>query len=593
MRRLNALAGNLSRHVLVPMLAVTLASCAATGGDAGNSESASEVPVVTTPATGGVESTATVGQVVARQPLTNDIMYDILLGEIAGQRGAMDVSVERYLEAARVARDPRVAERAMQIASFAKRYELAYEAAQRWVSLDGDNVDARKALTALALQQGDLDEVVIQMDHLLSESADPEESFRMVTLLLARHEDKQAAVRATRRLVDRFPGSPHAWTALCRLAVLADDLDTALNAVEHALQLQPGLPDAIILKAQVLVRQERKPEATRLLGDAVDRDPKNTDLLFAYGRMLLDGDDIEGAKQQFSRVVAIDPRHTDALYSLALLELETENYRAGEKHLKQLLEHKHHVQNAYYYLGYATMEQGRDAEALDWFLKVESGDYWRQAQLRGASIMVKQGDLGRMQDYMRTLRQKHPQMAVQLFVIEGQVLTDAGLHQQAFEHYATALRHTPDEEDLLYSYALSAEKLGKLDIAEQSMRKILANDPDNVRTLNALGYTLADRTDRYQEALQYISKAYAREPDDPAIIDSMGWVHYRLGDLDKALEYLQQAWEMSKDSEIGAHLGEVLWVRGDRDAARAVWEASRKAMPDNPVLLEVLNRLNP
>jgi tetratricopeptide (TPR) repeat protein len=239
------------------------------------------------------------------------------------------------------------------------------------------------------------------------------------------------------------------------------------------------------------------------------------------------------------------------------------------------------------------MEQGRDKDALDWYLKVQSGDYWSQAQLRAAAIMVKQGDIARMQDFMRTLRQKNPSMATQLYIIEGQVLTDAGLHQPAFDLYGKALEFAPEDEDLLYSYSLSAEKLGRLDVAESSMRKILAKDPDNVRTLNALGYTLADRTDRYQEALQYISKAYAQEPDDPAIIDSMGWVHFRLGDLDKALEYLQQAWELSKDSEIGAHLGEVLWVRGDRDAARAVWEASRKSKPDNPVLLEVINRLNP
>ena len=592
MRISNPLSGTPARIVQALYLAVVLASCAAIGGDSDNSK---PKPVAPPPAEPSVTAPAAGSAVpeAARQTLTGDIMYDILLGEIAGQRGDLDVSVGRYLEAARVARDPRVAERAMQIASFAKRYELAYEAARRWVELDSDNIEARKALTALALQQGDLDEVVTQMDYLLSESADPEESFRMVTLVLARHEDREAAVSATQRLVDRYPDSPHAWMALSRLAVIAEQLDVAHDAVGHALELQPGNPDAIILKAQVLVRQERKPEATALLGDAVAGNPQDTDLLFAYGRMLLDADDLEGAKQQFARVVKIDPTHTDGLYSLALLELETENFAAGERYLRQLLEHKHHVQNAYYYLGYATMEQGRDKEALEWYQKVESGDYWSQAQLRVASIMVKQGDIGRMQDLMRTLRQKNPTMATQLYIIEGQVLSDAGLHQPAFDLYGKALNHAPEDEDLLYSYSLSAEKLGKLDVAERTMRQILAKDPDNVRTLNALGYTLADRTDRYEEALQYISKAYAQEPDDPAIIDSMGWVHFRLGDLDKALEYLQQAWELSKDSEIGAHLGEVLWMRGDRDAARAVWEASRKSKPDNPVLLEVINRLNP
>lgn len=576
---------------ILPVLAVsvTLLSCAAIGGNQQVATPAPQPPA--TPV--AVPAAGTPGPATLAQRLSGDMVYDILLGEIAGQRGAMDVSVARYMQAAGEAQDPRVAERAVQIASYAKQYDLAIGAARRWVALDGANMEARKALTALALQQGDLDEVITQMDYMLINSSDPEDSFRMVTAVLARHEDKQAAMAAVRKLVDRHPDSPHAWTSLSRLAVVAEQPDVALDAVNHALALQPGSPDIIILKAQVMVRQAQKAEATALLGDAVRLQPNNTDLRFAYGRMLLDSENLEGAKQQFRKVVKIDPTHADALYSLALLELETGVYRSGEKHLVQLLELKQHVQNAYYYLGYATAEQGKAQEALDWYLKVESGDYWSQAQLRAAGLMVKQGDFVRMQEHMRSLRQKNPPLASQLYIIEGQALTDANLHMQAYSLYETALESSPDDLDLLYSYSLAAEKLDKLDVAETNLRRILAIDPDNVRALNAFGYTLADRTDRHQEALQYISKAYAKEPDDPAIIDSMGWVHFRMGDLDKAREYLQRAWEMSSDSEIGAHFGEVLWMRGEHAAAKEVWNSSREATPDNPVLLEVINRLNP
>ncbi|MGB5258904.1 MAG: tetratricopeptide repeat protein [Gammaproteobacteria bacterium] len=584
----------LVRLVQALTTAVLLVSCTTTGGQNAATEPPGQTPA-STPASLPMVSTAAseTGPTPSTQQLSGDMVYDILLGEIAGQRGEMDVSVSRYLQAAANAEDPRVAERAVQIASFAKQYGLALEAAKRWVALDGDNMEARKSLTALALQQGDLDEVVAQMDYMLRHAEDPGESFRMVTVVLARHENKQAAVDATQQLVDRYPESFHAWMALSRLAVVADQLDRALSAVDRALELQPGETSAIILKAQVLVRQQRNADATALLGEAVSSQPKNADLLFAYGRMLLDGEDLDGARKQFLKVFKLEPGHADALYSLALLELETGDLKSGEQHLKQLLELKQHVQNARYYLGYATLEQGKQGEALDWYLKVESGDYWSQAQLQAAAIMVKQGNIASMQDHMRTLRQKNTDMVVQLYLIEGQVLTDAGLHQQALDMYARALEQSPQDVDLLYSYSLTAEKLDRLDITETNMRRILAKDPDNVRALNALGYTLADRTDRYQEALEYISKAYVLEPDDPAIIDSMGWVYYRLGELDKAREYLQQAWDKSNDSEIGAHYGEVLWMRGERDAARKVWETSRKAMPDNPVLLEVINRLDP
>ena len=526
------------------------------------------------------------------QQLTDDLMFNILLAEIAGQRGEFDVSVERYLEAAQAAQDPRVAERAMQIASFARKYDLALIAARRWVELDGTNIDARKSLTALALQAGDLNEVVTQMDYLLGVSDDPEEGFRSATAVLARLQDKQAALDATRKLVDRYPQNAYAWLSLCRIAVLAEQLETALQAVDQALVLEPDQPGALILKAQVLVRMERNADATSLLKTAVTKAPNDTDLLFAYGRMLLAADDLEGARTQFARVVKLDPEYPGGLYSLALLELETHQYKLGEKHLKQLLK-KQDDQNAYYYLGYAAYEQGDAAAALDWYLKVESGDYWSQALLRAAEIMAESGEIGRMQEHLRMMRQKSPEQAVDFYLIEGQVLSGQNIHQAAYDLYGEALKLAPDNNDLLYSYALAAEKLGKMDVTEATLRQLLARDPDDVRTLNALGYTLADRTDRYQEALTYISKAYMQSPDDPAIIDSLGWVYFRLGDLEKARVYLQQAWDLNQDSEIGAHLGEALWASGQLEEARRIWELSRKIAPDNPVLQEVLHRLDP
>jgi len=492
-----------------------------------------------------------------------------------------------------IAKDPRVAERAVQIASFDKQYAVAEKAARRWVELDPDSIEARKALIALALHNGDRDEVITQLDYLLAISDDTEEGYSLATTILAHEEDKAAALDAMQRLVAHNPDDPYAWMALSRVAVAAEQLDQGLEAVDRALAVSPDLPSAILLKAQILVRMERKTEATRLLSDAVDRHPESTNLHFAYGRMLLDGEDLAGARAQFAMVVKLEPDNAEGLYSLALLELETGQYKAGEKHLKQLIELDEGVQNAYYYLGYAKLKQGDDATALDWYSKVESGDYWSQAQLRIAEILVRQGNVQAMQNHMRLLRQKDPTQSVTYYLLEGQVLSDAGLDEDAFDLYGEALQTSPDNADLLYAHSLAAERLGKLEIAERDMRHILELDPDNVRTLNALGYTLADRTDRYEEALVYINRAYAQQPDDPAIIDSLGWVHYRLGNLDEARRHLQRAWDISKDSEIGAHLGEVMWAQGDHEAARAIWETSRQSSPDNQMLLEVINRYNP
>jgi tetratricopeptide (TPR) repeat protein len=565
-----------------------LVSCAASGHRS-DTPAMADSGTAAAPEPGVADETAA----LPAQELTDDMMYDILLAEIAGQRGELQASVAHYLRAAEEANDPRVAERAVQIASFAKQYDLALHAARRWVALDPDNIEAHKTLTVLALETGDTEAVITQVDYLLSVTDNPEEGFQMATAILARDSDRQAGLAAMQQLVTRHPESPYAWMALSRIAVLAEELEQALDAVNKALVLEENLPAAVILKAQILVRLERNAEATRMLEQAVRVHPGDTNLHFAYGRMLLDAEDLEGARKQFARVVKLEPDNADGLYSLALLELETKRFASGEKHLKQLIELDQRVENAYYYLGYAALEQGNDDAALEWYGKVESGDYWSQAQLRSAEILVRRGDIEAMQNQMRVLRQKNPQQAVEFYLLEGQVLSDAGHHAAAVNVYDTALAASPDNEDLLYARALAAEKLGQLEAAEADMRRILAKDPENVRTLNALGYTLADRTDRYQEALSYISRAYARKPDDPAIIDSMGWVHFRLGKLDEARQYLQQAWDMTRDSEIGAHLGEVLWVQGEQAAARAIWNTARESSPDNPVLLETIRRLDP
>jgi tetratricopeptide (TPR) repeat protein len=582
--------GSIRQIGLAMLMAVPLVSCAVSGDRTRmQAQVVSDIQNDPPPAAGAKAGLGTLPQ----QTLTDDLVFDILLAEIAGQRGALETSVPHYLQAALSAQDPRVAERAVQIASFAKQYDAAEKAARRWVELDPDSVDARKALIALALHNNDHDEVITQLDYLLAISDDPEAGYSLATTILAHQDDKKAALDAMQKLVAHNPDNPYAWMALSRVAVAADQLDKALEEVNKALVVSPDLPSASLLKAQILVRMERKDEATQLLADAVDKHPENTSLHFAYGRMLLDGEELEGARSQFAIVVKLEPDNPEGLYSLALLELETGQYKSGEKHLKQLIELEEGVQNAYYYLGYAELKKGNDAAALDWYSKVESGDYWSQTQLRIAEILVRQGNVDAMQNHMRVLRQKDPTQSVTYYLLEGQVLSDAELNKEAFELYGEALQTSPDNADLLYAHSLAAERLGKLEIAERDMRSILESDPDDVRTLNALGYTLADRTNRYEEALVYINRAYAQQPDDPAIIDSLGWVHYRLGNLDEARRHLQRAWDLTRDSEIGAHLGEVMWAQGDHEAARAIWETSRQSSPDNTMLLEVINRYNP
>lgn len=578
--------------VLLGMTVLTQVACTTAGGMAAARPQADQAIEPQEPSA-DVETAADSGGEAVTESLTQETLYDILLAEIAGQRGRLDVSAPHYLQAALDSNDPRVAERAVQIAAYAKEYQGALRAARHWLELDPSSVEARKVVTALALKLGDMDEVVAQLDYLVAHSGNQVEGFQLATAVLARHADKAVALDAMEQLASRYPDSPQARLAVSRLALHADEPERALDAVDAALQLQPDLADAMILKAQILVRQDRQIQATATLAQAVEHQPDNASLRFAYGRMLLESGDIQGAKYQFGKVVELEPGNNDAVFSLALLELETGDIKPAERHLKILLERGDKLQAVYYYLGYAAEEGGDDDAAVDWYRQVEEGDYWTQSRLHLARIMVKQGRLEDVRREIQALRRNNPENAIDFYMIEGQILSDSKLDNEAFKLYTEALLNHPDNEKLLYARALVAEKIDSLDIALQDLQHILNTDPDNVRALNALGYTLADRTDRYAEALVYIEKAYAQEPDDPAIMDSLGWVHYRLGNLDKAQEYLQQAFIQSGDGEIGAHLGEVLWVNGDQDAARRIWNEALEKDPDNPVLRKVIQRYQP
>jgi tetratricopeptide (TPR) repeat protein len=576
-------------------LICNLSACAVSGEIGSMNPDGGEAPAAEPAAAPGAaaEAQAPAAVELVAQPLSRQMLFDVLLAEIAGQRGRLDVSVPHYLQAALESRDPRVAERAIQIASYAKDYPAALRAARHWVSLDESNLDARKIVAALALQTGDIEEVANQLDYIIAHSETLQQGFAVATAILSRHGEGQQALQVMDTLAGRYPESADAQLAVGRLAAVKDQLERAMTATDAALALQPGMQRAQILKAQILIRQERKAEALEVLAQAVEGSPEHAELRFAYGRLLLDAGDLESAKEQFRNVVRLAPDNSDALFSLALLELETREFKSAEKHLLQMLETGEKEQSVYYYLGYTTQQLGKDDEAVKWYGKVTSGENWTKSQLRMSKILVQQGRLEEVRESMQRLRRNDPENAVEIYLIEGQILSDLTLYNEAWQLYDQALAIHPDNEDLLYSRALTAEKNNRIDLAEQDMRRILEIDPDNVRALNALGYTLADRTDRYEEAFEFIQRAYARKPDDPAIIDSMGWVNYRLGNLEVARNFLQQAWEMTRDGEIGAHLGEVMWMQGDRDDARRIWKESQESAPDNPVLQKVLDRFMP
>lgn len=528
--------------------------------------------------------------------LSPQLLYDLLLGEIAGQRGRLEVAVESLTRAALTSRDPRLAQRATQVALYAKRNEEAIAGARLWVELQPDHLEAREALSVALLEHGQLAEAQVQMEAILvlsGERGNVGQAYLRLAALLGKQTLRVAALDVMRALVEKHPKLPEAQFALAHMAVRASDLDTAADAIDAALALTPDWEEAALFKIRILTSQKQTVKAEAFYETFLADHPHAKTLRMNYARHLVDSKQWERARVQFKRVVEDSPKDGDAAYAVGLLALQSEAYDEAEKYLKQNLELQPENDQARLYLGHVAERRKQYDEAVRWYQEVDSGEFFFEAQLRIGMLIAKRGDVAAGRAYFAALDTETESQEIQLIVAEDQMLRDAKQYDEAFKVLTKGLSKFPNNGDLLYARALTAERLDRIDVHEADLRKLIQADPKNANALNALGYTLADRTTRYQEALELIEQALALKPDDPYIMDSMGWVQYRLGNLTEAKRYLKAALEKRNDAEISAHLGEVLWVLGDRAGAESVWTRALKETPDNELLLGIIKKFKP
>ena len=526
-----------------------------------------------------------------QDPPEAELLYELLVGEIAGQRGAMELSAENYLRAARHSSDPRIAERATRIAVYAGDSEKALQAALRWKELAPDDNEARQVAAIMYLRNGRVEDAVPLLEQVRRNRADqPQKGFMFVAQLLGRERNKQPALQAMAGLVEKHPGDPDAMLAYAHLALGAEQYATAHQLLDRALAQRPGWSDALALRATVYQREGSVEEAVAAYREAIRLDPGNLQTALSYARLLVQEGRFDEARQEFKRLEKMSPDDPDVLFALGLLAIQAEQLPEARDYFTNLVEHGQRSADASFFLGrIAEMEQD-DARALRWYRKVNGGGYHYDARLRIAILTARQGDTEGARQQLDELLQDNPAQEVRTTLVEADILRMAERHAEAFDLLGRALQRYPDNRELLYAQAMAAERIDRLEVLERNLEKMLQADPDNAQVLNALGYTLADRTSRYDEAYRYIKRALELEPDDAAIQDSMGWVLYRLGRNKEAIEYLRKALENEWDAEIAAHLVEVLWVSGERDEARRLWEEARQKAPDDARLHDVEQR---
>lgn len=527
--------------------------------------------------------------------LTADLMFKLLVAEFAAQEGQLRLSAEAYLRSAEETHDPQLARRATQAAVYAHDISNALAAATLWVELAPNEVDARQSLGALLIRSGRGDEAMPHLRKIveLTPDSEREQSFLILARQLAHSNNAALALQQMRELTTPYSDTPSALYATAWLANQLGKNETARELLQKLLTREPKNGEALILQARVMHGLGHDDKAVESLSRALALDPENDQMRLTYARMLIDTKKLKEARQEFGKLNQRLPDNSDVIYALGLLAMEAGDTEDAEPYFMDLLRLHEREDEARFALGQLAQQRKQSDEAIKWYQSVPQGERYMEAQSHAAQLIAESKSVDQALAYLRTLKLITAEEKIQRYQAEAQLLASAMRLNDAMAIYDDALNHYPDNADLLYARALIAENIGRIDLLERDLKRILHKDPNNVQALNALGYTLADRTDRHEEAFSYIKQAYELRSNDPAILDSMGWGLYHLGRLDEALEYLRRAAGMLRDAEISAHLGEVLWASGKHKEAKKVWDDAIKLDPEHRVLKETMHRLNP
>ena len=538
---------------------------------------------------------ARINPLVSQDNPVGDAAYHLLVAEIAIFRSQTDIAIEHYLKLARTQDNPEIAERAVRIAVYGQNLEAASEAAQRWIELEPDQIEAHQIIATIYIRQHNIDEAFQYLDDLI-EFSDIEDRELFLSLLgvLIREKNSTTVLAVTHKIAKKYPDRAYAQYLHGMLAAQGGQPAIALEYLDRA-SAREEINGAHGARAKILLKLGRPDEAVISLLKAVLNRPNDQKLRLTYARLLVDVKQYERARVEFEKLYQASPDDVGLLYTLGLLSLESQYFDAAEKYMLKLVEMEQRPGEAQYYLGRINESRKRHDDAINWYRQVHIGEYRFDAQLRIAYLLGESGHFEEAHEHLKSMlkgSQSHSSL-VRIYLAEGELLRSAKRYEEAMEVYDTALGIIPGNTGLLYARALTAERVGRIDILEQDIKTILKTEPDNGHALNALGFTLADQTDRYEEAYDYLKRAIAILPENAAVIDSFGWVNYRLGKYEEAIRLLRKALERYDDSEIAAHLGEVLWVSGAQEEAKKVWKKALQKFPGDPFVQKAMRRLIP
>ena len=564
---------------------VLLCSCADFAGKA-------DQPEATNVSVKPVEPKEKSLQKVEKSAIDPDVLFMLMTAELAGQRGQYDIAIEGYTEAAKHSHDPKLAERAVMIAMYVKDGYKTNEAVALWLSLDSENITARKIAALSALKMGDKQgaaehfKVMLAADVVGFEAA-------LHELAIALQKDGKVGLiyDALEVLANQSPNQAEIYFMQSLLAMQMADKSLAERKIEQALNVRSGWDKALMFQAQIAVFSGDLTKAEALLKDAVSKYPSNAKISKMLAQVFIKAKDYDAALDVYQGLIASNPKDGESQFAIALIYYQLDKDGKAEAALESLMDEPEWKYQAIFYRGKLAEKQGDAKQALVWFDKVTEGPLVFDASVAAISIVAKDKQYTEADLRISQAQTKFPKQKLQLILVQAELYNQQKQYGRAFNILTDALLDAPDQKELLYTRALIAERLDKFATVEADLKKILAADPDNVESLNALGYTLINQPSRYADAEQYLQRALKLEPNSAVVIDSYGWLQFKLGHAEKALGYLQQAYEKQQENEIAAHLIEVLLSLGKQAEAKELFDKAISAAPDDEYLLNIKRRL--
>ncbi|MFP6850882.1 MAG: tetratricopeptide repeat protein [Pseudomonas sp.] len=521
---------------------------------------------------------------------SEETLLSLLTAELAGQRNRFDIALDNYVQQAKSTQDAGVAERGFRIAEYLGAEQPALETSLLWAKTAPENIDALRAAAVQLARAGRYDESMTFMEKVLQRQGDTHFDFLALSAAETDPDTRAGLLQSFDRLQAKYPDNNQLQFGKALLLQQDGRPEEALAILEQ--QPSKNRPIAsILLHARLLQSLERNDDALPLLEKAINQYPDDKRLRLTYARLLVAENRLDDAKGEFASLLQQNPNDDDLRFSLALVCLEAQAWKEAIVYLEELIERGSHSDAAHYNLARAYEELGDTPSALIEYALVGPGNDYLSAQARQTELLFKQQRADDAAERLHQARENQPDYAIQLYLIEAEAWSKLHNTERAWQVIQQALEQFPEDLNLLYTRAMLAEKRGDLARLEADLRFILEREPDNAMALNALGYTLADRTTRYAEAKQLIEQAHQLTPQDPAILDSLGWVNYRMGNLDEAERLLRKAMKEFPDHEVAAHLGEVLWAQGKQKEALDLWREALKQQPDSEILRSTLLRL--